>query len=90
MNECLFLKFPFICIYRHLKSHLSLAHLPADILKVCKVIYVARNAKDCCVSAYHHYKLIPQHSFKGTFEEFARLFKEGKLLYGDFFQHLQV
>ena len=40
-----------------------------------KVIYVARNPKDCVVSFYHHNKLVPSHGYFGTFDQFIEFFK---------------
>ncbi|GBN77502.1 Sulfotransferase 1C2, partial [Araneus ventricosus] len=53
-----------------------------------KYIYVARNPKDCCVSYFHHTKNLPQHGFKGDFDEYFELFLSGKVDYGDYFDHL--
>ena len=35
---------------RVIKTHLPFEFLPPNLLDICKVIYVARNPKDCCVS----------------------------------------
>ena len=74
---------------RVLKVHLPLEFLPPGLLTRCKVIYVARNVRDTCVSFYHHHKNLPMHSFEGEFSEFAELFKSGITLFGDYWQHLQ-
>ena len=42
---------------RIIKSHLPLSLLPEKLLTTAKVIFVARNVKDMCVSYYHHFKL---------------------------------
>ena len=39
-----------------------------------QVVYVARNPKDVIVSFYYHHKLIKNHNFAGTLEEFADYF----------------
>lgn len=67
---------------RCIKTHLPWDLLPKSIVnkeKRPKIIHVVRNAKDACVSFYHHYKLL--HFFKGTFEEFVKLFLNDKGLY---------
>ena len=38
---------------RVIKTHLPFEFLPPNLLDSCKVIYVARNPKDCCVSWVH-------------------------------------
>ena len=54
-------------------------------------MYVARNPRDCCVSYYHHQTLFDEgYRFTGKFEDFARLFREGMLNYGDYWSHLKV
>ncbi|GIY84188.1 sulfotransferase 1C2A [Caerostris darwini] len=67
-------------------------HLPfhlAPFSEEAKYIYVTRNPKDCCVSYYHHMKDVHQgFGFQGTFDEFFELFLEGKVDYGDYFDHL--
>lgn len=44
-------------------------------------VYVARNPKDAIVSFYHHTKLVKQHNFQGTLEEFAEYFMEDESKY---------
>jgi hypothetical protein len=57
---------------RFIKTHLPLNLLPLQIQtnqKRPKIIYVARNPKDLCVSFYHHRVLIE--GYKGTVDEFV-------------------
>ncbi len=75
---------------RYIKSHLPLPMLPPNLLDTAKVIFVARNPKDCCVSYYNHEKLIPVQGYTGDFAQFAKMFKEGKNAYGDYWIHLEV
>ncbi|CAN7978453.1 unnamed protein product [Ixodes persulcatus] len=54
-----------------------------------KYIYICRNPYDCCVSFFYHTKNIPAYQFQdGTFDEFFELFLEGKVDFGDYFDHL--
>ncbi|XP_077532459.1 sulfotransferase ssu-1-like [Haemaphysalis longicornis] len=54
-----------------------------------KYIYITRNPYDCCVSYYYHTKLFPAYCFKeGTFEQFFQMFVEGKVDFGDYFEHV--
>jgi len=73
---------------RVLKSHLPIEFLPPGITKRCKVIYVARNPKDTCVSYYFHNLSMPGHGYVGDFPQFAEDFASGLQLYGDFFSHV--
>ena len=76
---------------RILKSHLPVSMLPPNLLEVSKVIVVARNVRDACVSFYHHEKLMMQHGWTGSFEDFVKFFIEGKpSAYGDYWIHLKV
>ncbi len=81
-----FTAIPFRCI----KTHLPLFMLPPALLDTCKVIFVCRNPKDCCVSYFHHEKLGPMMGFSGEFPEYARMFIEGKTAWGDYWTHIGV
>lgn len=60
---------------RYVKTHLGWDLLPTQIhQKKPKLIYVARNPKDTCVSFYHYCRLT--HNIDGTFDEYASLFLE--------------
>jgi len=74
---------------RVIKTHLPFEFLPPNLLEKCKVIYVARNPKDCAVSFYHHNVLITAHGFIGTFDEFMQYFKEGLHIFGSYWHHLK-
>lgn len=67
-------------------------HLPFDkqpFSPVAKYVYIARNPYDTCVSYYHHTKRLPTYLFEdGTFEEFFDMFEQGKVDFGDYFDHL--
>ncbi|XP_012287549.1 sulfotransferase family cytosolic 1B member 1 isoform X2 [Orussus abietinus] len=74
---------------RFVKTHLPFELLPRQIRtgeKRPKIIYVARNAKDTCISYFHHCKLLE--GYRGTFEDFCALFLGKKLCYAPFFDHL--
>ena len=65
--------------------------LPETVLDKAKVVYVCRNPKDVCVSFFHHQTDMLDHvyQFKGTFDDFAELFMQGKVEYGSYFDHLK-
>ena len=71
---------------RYFKTHATVEHLPrghADI----KVIYVARNPKDTCVSLFHHAQSKPEFAYNGDFETFFNIFLAGRAENGDWFEH---
>jgi len=58
---------------RILKTHLSIDMLPHQIMeKNAKLIYVARNPRDTCVSFYHHWKIMAGYS--GSWDTFFDAF----------------
>jgi len=69
---------------RFIKTHLPICFLPPDLLKTCKVIYVARNVKDVCVSSYYHMRKPTE-----TFSQWAAAFKDGKVMVGNWFEHMR-
>ncbi|CAL7938171.1 unnamed protein product [Xylocopa violacea] len=72
---------------RYIKSHLPLELLPQQIhQKKPKIVYIARNPKDTCVSFYHYCRTF--HNITGSFEEFAELFLEDHAPIGPFWKHV--
>jgi len=76
---------------RVIKSHLPLELLPQNLLDTAKVIYVCRNPKDTCISMHNHQNVLLQKmtQFKGNFDQFTELFMDGKVTYGNYFNHLK-
>lgn len=73
----------FSAIMTHLPLH---AFQPVDW---AKYIYVARNPYDCAVSFYHFsLGLTPKSVTDVSFGRFLELFLTGKVMYGDYFDHL--
>ncbi|KAK8765214.1 hypothetical protein V5799_032179 [Amblyomma americanum] len=69
-----------------IKTHLPYKHQPYS--PDAKYIYVTRNPYDCCVSFYHHTKSFPAYRFeKEPFDKFFDMFIEGKVDFGDYFDH---
>lgn len=63
---------------------------PHEMVKnnpMAKYIFIARNAKDCVVSFFHHTRGFPQHyDFEGgDFDVFFELFVEGKVDFGSYY-----
>ncbi|XP_077524207.1 sulfotransferase 1E1-like [Amblyomma americanum] len=69
----------------------AVSHLPPVALRPvahAKYIYVARNPYDVAVSYYHFLKGLTPKTIDVSFERYIRLFISGKLLYGDYLDHL--
>lgn len=68
---------------RIFKTHLRYSELPKGDYRR---IYIARDGKDVLVSCFHFFR---DHStFKGTFEEFFKLFMAGAAPSGSWFRHV--
>ncbi|XP_055470144.1 sulfotransferase 1C1 isoform X2 [Psammomys obesus] len=75
---------------RTLKTHLPVQMVPPSFWKEnSKIIYVARNAKDCLVSYYHFSRMNRMLPDPGTLEEYIEIFKDGKVLWGSWYDHVK-
>jgi hypothetical protein len=63
---------------RVFKTHAPFGLMPCVDLagSGAKVIYVARNPKDACVSAFYHNRAIPMHEYDGPWDNFCGLYLE--------------
>lgn len=92
------LKSPFMdlfgaaAVHNPLKNGPITTHLPFKALRLAdcaKYIYVARNPYDCAVSYYNFIKgITPKTVTDVSFEKFLSLYLKGKVIYGDYFDHL--
>nr|QNH68008.1 sulfotransferase-like protein 1 [Brachionus koreanus] len=73
---------------RIIKTHLPHSFLPDEIEKKAKLIYIVRNPKDVTVSYFHFTNLSTQAQFTGNFYDFTKLFIEGKVPYGPWWNHV--
>jgi hypothetical protein len=74
---------------RKLLAHVHFHHLPTQMKdKRCKIIYVARNAKDVAVSGYYIHKQIKKFEYEGSWDHYLSLFLDGKGMYIYMFEHV--
>ncbi|KAJ1125174.1 hypothetical protein NDU88_003610 [Pleurodeles waltl] len=75
---------------RTLKSHLPIQLIPPSFRdQNCKVIYVARNAKDIMVSYYYFQKMNKGLMEPGSWSEYFDAFQNGKVPWGSWYDHVK-
>ena len=78
---------------RIIKTHLPMSMLPPNLLEVSKVVVVARNVMDVCVSFFHMDKMTQGLGLTedGCFNDYVDFFISGKpSIYGNYWTHLKV
>ncbi|CAG0887192.1 unnamed protein product [Darwinula stevensoni] len=70
---------------RLIKTHLPMSLMPEEA-RTKKVIYVARNPKDVCISYYHH--MLHFEEYIGSFDEFVEYFLADLLLWSPHWRHV--
>ncbi|XP_018876161.2 sulfotransferase 1C3 [Gorilla gorilla gorilla] len=75
---------------RLIKTHLPSHLIPPSIWKEnCKIVYMARNPKDCLVSYYHFHRMASFMPDPQNLEEFYEKFMSGKVICGSWFEHVK-
>ncbi|XP_078508480.1 sulfotransferase 1 family member D1-like isoform X3 [Lissotriton helveticus] len=75
---------------RIIKTHLPVNLLPKTFWeKNCKIVYIARNAKDVAVSYYYFYKMAFVHPDPGSWVEFLEKYMTGEVAYGSWYEHVK-
>ncbi|XP_068948355.1 sulfotransferase 1B1-like [Petaurus breviceps papuanus] len=75
---------------RLIKTHLPVDLIPKDCWKNnCKIIYMARNAKDVAVSYYHFDLMNKLEPYPNSWAEYLEKYMTGKVSYGSWFTHVK-
>ncbi|XP_045611813.2 sulfotransferase 1B1 [Procambarus clarkii] len=74
---------------RTFKTHLPFSLLHPRLLNTCKVVYVARNPRDVCVSYYHQQRLVTLAGFLGDFAQYVDLWCRGLILQAPYWRHVE-
>ncbi|KAG5854747.1 hypothetical protein ANANG_G00041050 [Anguilla anguilla] len=75
---------------RLIKTHLPIQLVPEGFLEnKCKVIYMARNAKDNLVSYYHFGKMNKIQPDPGSLDEYILKFMKGDVGWGSWYDHVK-
>ncbi|KAG8447566.1 hypothetical protein GDO86_014896 [Hymenochirus boettgeri] len=75
---------------RVLKTHLPVHLVPPSFWELnCKVIYVARNARDTMTSYYYFDHMVQIHPNPGTLDQFMQRFMKGDVGWGSWYDHVK-
>ncbi|XP_076597798.1 cytosolic sulfotransferase 3-like [Chaetodon auriga] len=74
---------------RLIKTHLPVQFVPKSFWEQnCKVVYVARNAKDNMVSYFHFERMSQFQPETGDWSSYLQRFMKGKMVFGPWYDHV--
>ncbi|XP_042347740.1 cytosolic sulfotransferase 3-like [Plectropomus leopardus] len=74
---------------RLIKTHFPVQFVPKSFWEQnCRVVYVARNAKDNLVSYFHFDRMNMIHPEPGDWRNYFHRFMEGKMVWGSWYDHV--
>ncbi|KAM9341836.1 cytosolic sulfotransferase 3-like [Pholidichthys leucotaenia] len=74
---------------RLIKTHFPVQFVPKSFWEQnCKVVYVARNAKDNMVSYFHFNRMNKFHPEAGEWSDFLQQFIDGQMVFGSWYDHV--
>ncbi|KAE8293626.1 Cytosolic sulfotransferase 2 [Larimichthys crocea] len=74
---------------RLIKTHLPVQLMPNSFWEQnCKVVYVARNAKDSVVSYFHFQRMTLIFPEPGEWSSYLQRFMKGKMVFGSWYDHV--
>ncbi|XP_070695211.1 cytosolic sulfotransferase 3-like [Pempheris klunzingeri] len=74
---------------RLIKTHFPVQFVPKSFWEQnCKIVYIARNAKDNMVSYFHFDRMNMIQPEPGDWSSFHRRFMEGKMVFGSWYDHV--
>uniref|UniRef100_UPI003AB01722 cytosolic sulfotransferase 2-like n=1 Tax=Centroberyx gerrardi TaxID=166262 RepID=UPI003AB01722 len=74
---------------RLIKTHLPVQLVPKSFWEQnCRIVYVARNAKDTAVSYFHFGRMNMLQPEPGDWSSFLQRFMEGKMVFGPWYDHV--
>ncbi|KAF7664862.1 hypothetical protein LDENG_00161610 [Lucifuga dentata] len=74
---------------RIIKTHFPVQFVPKSFWEQnCRIIYVARNAKDNVVSYFHFNRMNHVQPEAGDWSNFLQRFMEGKMVFGSWYDHV--
>uniref|UniRef100_A0A667YQK5 Sulfotransferase n=1 Tax=Myripristis murdjan TaxID=586833 RepID=A0A667YQK5_9TELE len=74
---------------RLIKTHLPVQFLPKSFWEQnCRIVYVARNAKDNAVSFFHFDRMNKVEPEPGDWNSYLQRFMDGKMVFGSWYDHV--